>query len=255
MRALITRPREDCAALAAQLTAHGIVPVIEPLLTIRFAADGAGDLAPLLDGAQAVLFTSANGARAFAAASARRDLPAFAVGDASAAAARTAGFATVESAHGNVADLAALVRRRLAPERGALVHAAAKAVAGDLAGTLEAQGFSVRRAVLYDAVPATELSRATIGLIAAGGIAQALFFSPRTAECFVRLARAAGLDDACRAITAVALSPAVAAALDGLRWRAVRVAAAPNEAALLETLDRIVAERRAVAGTGQDRSA
>lgn len=255
MRALITRPREDCEALAAQLAARGIVPVIEPLLSIRVTADGARGLAPLLDGAQAVLFTSANGARAFAAASTRRDLSVFAVGDASGAAARAAGFAAVESAQGNVADLAALVCRRLAPERGALVHAAASAVAGDLAGSLEAQGFTVRRAVLYDAAAASELTRETVGLIAAGGITLALFFSPRTAECFVRLARVSELGEACQAIIALALSPAVAAAVGEFRWRAVRVAAAPNEAALLDALDGVVAEGRAVAGTGQDRSA
>jgi len=255
VRALVTRSRDDCATLAARLAARGIVPVIEPLLDIRFCEDGARLLAPLLEGAQALLFTSANGVRAFAAASARRDLPAFAVGDASAAAACAAGFAAVESAHGTVADLAGLVQRRLAPERGALVHAAASTVAGDLAGALGAQGFAVRRAVLYEAVAATALSGATRALVAAGGAELAFFFSPRTAECFVRLARASGLGEACRGMTALALSPAVAAALGELQWRAVRIAASPNEATLLDALDRVLAEGSAVAGTEQDRSA
>jgi uroporphyrinogen-III synthase len=255
VKALVTRPREDCAALVAHLTARGIASVLEPMLEIRFAADGANVLAPHLDGAQAVLFTSANGVRAFANASQRRDLPAFAVGDASAAAARAAGFGTVESAHGAVAELAALVRRLLSPERGALVHAAASAVAGDLAGTLGAAGFAVRRAVLYEAVPAAALSGATAAMLAEGRVELAVFFSPRTAASFVRLARASGLNAACRAIAALALSPAVAAALEAMPWRAVRIAAAPTEAALLAVLDRAVAEGVAVTGTGQDRTA
>ena len=96
--------------------------MLEPLVAIRWREDGARVLAPLLDGAAGLLFTSANGVRAFAAASPRRDLPALAVGDATAAAARAAGFADVASAGGNVADLALLVRRRLEPEAGALVH-------------------------------------------------------------------------------------------------------------------------------------
>ncbi len=71
MLALITRPVEDAEPLAALLAARGVVAVREPLLAIRPAAGAAPDL----DGVQAVLFTSANGARAFAAAAARRDLP------------------------------------------------------------------------------------------------------------------------------------------------------------------------------------
>ena len=199
-------------------------------------------VAPLLDGAQALLFTSANGVRAFAAASARRDLPALAVGDATADAARRAGFADVASAGGTVADLALLARRRLRPEGGALVHSAAQDVAGDLAGALGAAGYEVRRAVLYASVPADRLSAGTAELLQSSAIAAALFFSPRTAATFVRLVRAAGLDGACRAIAAVALSPAVADKLD-VSWRALHVASAPTGAALIEACDRAVHEQ------------
>src|SRR5258708_37900290 len=97
-------------------------------LGIRFGRD-----APLpRDGVQALLFTSANGARAGAAATARRDIPVFAVGDATAATARKLGFAEVASAGGAVDDLAALVEGRLDPAHGTLLHAAGSALAGDL---------------------------------------------------------------------------------------------------------------------------
>lgn len=242
MKALVTRPREDAEELAAALAARGIEPVLEPLLTIRFVDDGANVLAPLLDGAQAVLFTSANGVRAFAAASPRRDLPAFAVGEATAKTARDAGFAAVDSAGGDVADLAALVQQRLKPADGALVHAAAGDVAGDLAGALAAAGFALRRAVLYEAVAAERLSGATAALLAHGEVALALFFSPRTAQLFVRLATDAGVASACRDVAAVVLSPAVAGRLEPLAWRAVHVAEIPTLAALLAAADRAVAE-------------
>ncbi len=253
MKALVTRPREDAHEVAAWLRARGIEPVIEPMLAIRFTADGARMLAPLLEGAQAVLFTSANGVRAFAAAAPRRDLAAFAVGDATAAAARSAGFAAVASAGGNVADLAALVRRRLDPAAGALVHAAAGATAGDLAAALAGTGFSLRRAALYDAVPARELSREAATLLAAGAIAVAIFFSPRTARSFVRLVVTAGLGGACGAMTAMALSAAVAAALDGVEWGGVRIAAAPTAASLLAAVEREIAARPAAPGGGTGR--
>src|SRR5207244_12955493 len=74
MLALVTRPVEDTGPLADLLAARGVVTVSEPLLAIRPIAGAAPDL----DGVQAVLFTSANGARAFAAAVAPRNLPVFA---------------------------------------------------------------------------------------------------------------------------------------------------------------------------------
>jgi uroporphyrinogen-III synthase len=243
MRALVTRPREDAAGLMAALTARGIEPLLEPLLRIALAPDGREALAGALPGAQAVLFTSANGARAFATSSLRRDLPAFAVGDATARAARDAGFARVESAGGDVHALAVLVAQRLKPEAGPLVHAAASAVAGDLGSDLARAGFVVRRVRLYDAVAATSLGAESHAALAADVIDYAIFFSPRTAETFVTLTHAAGVGDRTAAISAVVLSPAVAAALRPLNWRRIEIATAPNEMALLDALDRAVAAR------------
>lgn len=254
MRALVTRPGEDAAPLAAALRAHGIAPVIEPLLTIRPSGDGARQVAQALPGVQALLFTSANGVRAFAAASERRDLPAYAVGEATAAAARIADFRHVASAGGDVDDLARLVEARLKPAHGALLHAAGSAVAGDLAGRLGSAGFTLRRVVLYSAEPAQALGEATAKALADAGLDLALFFSPRTAATFVRLAQAAGLVPACRGITALALSPAVAAALGGVAWRAIRVADTPTQAALLALLDGMAAHPD-VCGEQDDRAA
>jgi uroporphyrinogen-III synthase len=141
----------------------------------------------------------------------------------------------VESAQGDVEDLARLVEARLRPEAGALVHVAASAVAGDLAERLK--GFELRRAVLYEAVAAREIAPEIKELLRRGGVECALLFSPRTAATFVRLAAAAGLGGACRGMAAVALSPAVAAALSPVAWREIRIARAPDEAALLAILE------------------
>src|SRR5260221_6904416 len=116
MRALITRPQEDATDLAAALTARGIEPLIEPLLEIKLIEDAKVDL----DQVQALLFTSANGVRAFAALSASRDLPAYTVGEGSAAAARAAGFTHIESAGGDANAFASLGCGRLQPQDGVL---------------------------------------------------------------------------------------------------------------------------------------
>jgi uroporphyrinogen-III synthase len=235
MKVLVTRAEGDAEALAARLAERGHHSVIENLMTIRFRPDAARGIAPFLDGVQAILFTSANGVRAFADASKRREFRAFAVGDATAAAARAAGFTDVTSAGGAVDDLAKLVIGGLKPKAGALFHAAASVTAGDLQGLLEAAGFAVRRAVLYEAAPSARLSDATRAAIARHEIDAALFFSPRNAATFVRLAT--GLEEDCKHMVAVALSSAVAEKLAPLPWRRVAVAAAPNEAALLAALE------------------
>jgi hypothetical protein len=92
LTALITRPEEDARPLAEALAARGVATVIEPLLAIRPLPEAASDLAKDLAGVQALLFTSANGARAFAELSPRRDIGVLAVGDATASAARGLGF-------------------------------------------------------------------------------------------------------------------------------------------------------------------
>ncbi len=233
LRALITRPREDSENISRDLRQRGIESVIEPMLTIVHGADPPVELANV----QAVLFTSANGARAFAAASAERSLPAFAVGEATAAAAREAGFARVESAGGDVAALAELVRRRLDPAKGALFHAAGSVTAGDLAGSLQRSGFTIQRAVLYEAVRASAISPETAALMRQGHVNMVLFFSPRTAATFVTLARKAGLEGTCGGMVAVCLSPAVAEAVGVLPWRDLRSAASPRWPAMLGEIE------------------
>ncbi|HWD59021.1 MAG TPA: uroporphyrinogen-III synthase [Stellaceae bacterium] len=235
-RALVTRPRAEAESLAAALARRGIDAVVEPLIEIAARAGPPLDLA----GAQAILCTSANGVRALAAASAARDVTLLAVGDATARAARAAGFADIASAGGDVDDLARLARERLHPAAGRLVHVTGSEVAGDLAGQLAASGFAVERAVLYDAHASEALSRDTARLIAGGAFDLALFFSPRSAAIFARLVVAAGIGDGLGATAALSISAAADAALAGLRFRARHVAAAPTQAALLACLDATV---------------
>lgn len=235
MRILVTRPREDAAGLVAALTARGHEAVLEPLLAI--VPRDPVDWPEGHEQAQALLVSSANGVRAFARADARRDLPVYAVGDASAATARELGFRRVESAGGDVHDLAALARRRLDPAAGPLLHPAAAKPAGDLQGSLAADGFTVLRAVLYDAHPAQALSPQGTRALTAGSIDAVTLYSPRTAAAFAELVTAAGLQGNCVRLAALCLSAAVAAKIADIPWRTVVVARRPDQAALLEALD------------------
>ena len=233
MRLLLTRPRADSEALAATLRADDLDTLIEPLIEIVARSGAQVDLRDV----QAVLLTSVNGARALATATPMRDVHIYAVGNATAGETSQLGFHTVSSAGGDVADLARLIIDRLDPAAGALLHVAGSVVAGDLAGRLTEAHFRVRRAVLYEARTAESLSRTAVEAIQAGKIDGILFFSPRTATTFVTLARRAGLTMAVRSMVALCLSSAVADAACALDWRAVRVPARPDQAALLGLIE------------------
>jgi uroporphyrinogen-III synthase len=235
-RVLITRPREDAEPLARRLSALGAEPVIEPLIAIHRETDAPLDLAD----AAAVALTSANGARTLAAVSFRRDVPVFAVGEATAAAARDAGFGDVRSAAGDVNALATLIMNTLA-------HVSGADAAGDLAGRLQEAGFRARRVVLYRAMASERLSEATRTLLRSGSLAMVLFFSPRTATTFVRLANRDELGPACRSAAAVCLSGAVADAVRVLPWREVRVARVPDQDSLLDEVARLMKDAAAIA--------
>ncbi|MBI1777674.1 MAG: uroporphyrinogen-III synthase [Proteobacteria bacterium] len=233
MRALITRPREDAQLLAPALLEIGVEAMIEPLLEVVPRPDAVISLA----GVAGLIFTSANGARAFARLRSERALTAFAVGDATAEALGDAGFAAVISADGDVGDLAALIRRRFDPRKGALLHVAGSAVAGDLAGTLGEAGFVVRRVILYEAKPATRLSQQAIDALERGLIDLVLIFSPRTGATFASLVKAHNLARAVERTTLAALSRRVAEASAALPWRQIRIAAAPTTASLMALVE------------------
>lgn len=229
---LVTRPRPEADQTAADLAARGFVPLIEPLLDVRLLPGPALELA----GIQALLVTSVNGVRALVARSGRRDLPVLAVGRRTGDEARAAGFADVREAEGDAARLAALIRRDVDPAAGRLLHVSGADLAADLAELLGPSGFAVDRIVGYEAVASDSLSREVVSALRQGDIGIVLFFSPRTARTFVRLATAAGLADRCAGVSAFCLSPAVASAAAGLPWQAVRVAERPAAGALLDLL-------------------
>ena len=233
MRLLVTRPLEDAAALAATLRERGHEPILAPLMEIHFREGP-----PLqLDDYQAVLATSANGMRALAKRSARRDIAIFAVGPQTAQTAQALGFGNVRSAAGDAAILAASVAQWSAPEKGALLHAAGTETAGNLRQTLEASGFRVEAPILYEAVATTTLPIETVIALQNGTLDGVLLYSPRSAKIFATLVHRARLHDNCKPLTAFCISGATAGALMPLECARVRVATEPNQEAVLALLE------------------
>jgi uroporphyrinogen-III synthase len=232
MRVLVTRPAGDAEETAAQLSALGHRSVIAPLLEMHFHEGPA----LVLDGVQAIVATSSNGVRAFVQRSDRRDLPVFAVGSQTAAVARQSGFTKVNSADGDARALAEAIPRWARPHAGILFHPAGAERAGQLAHDLTAQGFEVQTTGLYRAEPVQKLPPVAVEALKAGSIDAVLLYSPRTAQTFAAGVLQEGLAAAAVAITAICISDATAAALKSLRFRQVRTAARPDQAALLALL-------------------
>jgi uroporphyrinogen-III synthase len=223
---------DDAQETAALLASRGHEAIVCPLLSVRYH-DGH---ALHLDGVQALLFTSANGVRAFARRTSLRDFPVFAVGAQTAEAAREAGFRDVRNADGNVETLADTVRAVIKPKDGPLLHAAGAEAEGRLAALLSAAGYKVRTEVLYDVPAVPELPAAARDALAAGTVDAVLLFSARSARVFVDGVTQAGLAPACAKLTALCISETAARPLAGLAFREIRIAPHPNQASLLDAL-------------------
>jgi len=235
MKILITRPEPDASRLKEILAKLGHDIVLAPMMTIT----NLPGTQVSLDGVQALLVTSANGARALGLATAFRDVMVYAVGAATAETVRDEGFDKIVSADGDVPSLANKVIAECDPKKGKLVHIAGTEVAGDLSGLLKVAGFDCERAVLYEAKPAKTIAPEAVKLMKAGTIDAAVFYSPRTADIFCNTVKAAKLDVHMKSITAIALSDAVAKKISVLPWLKIQTAAEPNQESLLGQLETI----------------
>jgi uroporphyrinogen-III synthase len=231
VRLLVTRPEPDGARTAAALHARGHEALQAPLLRTEPTAFTLPD-----ESWAAVILTSANAARAVAAHGQRARIVArlaFAVGQRTAAAARDAGFVSVHSADGNQGDLLALIRSRLGDAQAPLLYLVGEDRAGDLVGDLAAAGLNVVTVVAYRAIKAKQFSPEVAAALAQGALDGVLHFSRRSAEAYLECAAGAGLGSAGLAPLQLCLSQQVAAPLVAAGAARIRVAARPDEAALL----------------------
>jgi uroporphyrinogen-III synthase len=174
MRLLVTRPVDDAGPLAEKLQVLGHEAVIVPLLAIAPKDSVEIPALPF----QGVCTTSANGLLCKADLSAFYQLPFFAIGPQSAAAARHLGFTHVSDKGGNVEGLVQYICKHAKPENGPLLYLSGAETTGDLEGKLKAHKFGVARVVVYDAVPQV-VSDLVEQIAGADGV---LLYSPRSAK-------------------------------------------------------------------------
>ena len=211
----VTRARPAAEATARRVHDAGLRPFVAPLLEVAVQPVGA-DLA----GVAALAFTSANAVRAFEVDPVHRDLPVFAVGDATARAAREAGFSIVHAGIGDVSALAETIAS--ACLAGVVLHPRAAEPAHDLVAILDQEGVRARDVVVYR----TEVAALGGADLEAAGACDFVLLQSAKAARALRHLDVPGPRPVCQ-------SPAISDALGDPR---ARVASLPNEDALIAAL-------------------
>lgn len=236
---ILTRPAPASGSVAQQLRDKlGDVDVIvAPLLDIRPITG-----LPPLERYKALIFTSANGVDQFCAQSERRDLPCFAVGEATAARAKEHGL----SAEVFGPDAAGMIRTLLAKQvKGPLLHLRGAHARGDIAENLTFSGCQTDDAVIYEQWPVALSDQAKAALTKPNSVIVPLY-SPRTARLFAR-------EHAGQApLFVAALSSAVAQEVAGLEMRMCMVADKPEAGVMLDCI--IALYKAALWVEGSDKS-
>jgi uroporphyrinogen-III synthase len=217
-RLVILRPEPGASASLNRASEFGLDAIAMPLFGIHSLAWTPPDPNDF----DAVLVTSANAlAHGGAGLDAFRDLPLYAVGAATAEAARGAGFTNVFAGSGNVEELLSSL-----PPNFRLFHPC-----GHDRRDLSAARQVITQLPVYaaEALPMPE------GFAVIADVVVAVH-SPRAGERFAELTDSAGIDRS--AVRIAAISEAAAAAA-GTGWADVASATEPNDAALLELAARL----------------
>jgi len=225
---LVSRPEPGAAATAARLAAMGFKPVVLPLTEIvptPMTPAGPCD---------AAVVTSANALRHApdARLTALRDKRLYAVGEATAEAARQAGFHDIAVAAGTAADLAGLIGGELA-SGARLLHLAGRDRTAGFAEDLARRGFAVEIAETYRAEERRYDAADVRARLRDAPVWGAPVFSERGGQLLDALAKRDGLGHLFEETRFFCISAKVASTLSG---RNTFVAAEPGEEAVLALL-------------------
>ncbi len=238
---LILRPQPGADATARRAGLLGLKAIVAPLFEIRPIAWAPPDPA----GFDAILMTSAHAARHGGAALAGyQHLPLYAVGAATAKAARAVGFTDLTAGEG---DGAAILDLALTDGKKRLLH-----LAGRDHIALQHPGVSVDRQIIYASEPVPTLPPTALHAIEDGALV--LLHSPRAAALFARLTDERRI--ARSTVIIAGLSKAVVDAA-GPGWEAALASDTRHDDALLAVAVRLCnqgVDGPGRAGCGEDRA-
>jgi uroporphyrinogen-III synthase len=234
---LITRPKEDAEILSHQLNEFNIPHMIASMMEVKQEALTAPVRAALKQSPlQGIILTSRHAAVCLASIDISKELPVYAVGDATAKSAQDAGFTNISTTGNTAESLYEYISTHNTANAGSLFYPHGYDLAFDMEGELIAKGFSVIGAQAYNAEKIETLSSHFIHSLTSGEISHVTFFSKRTAQSYQDRMLKFGLEEPHRNMTALCIRDTLVSAISGLTWRDIKSATAPSYESMLELI-------------------
>ena len=233
LRVLVTRPEPGASRTARRLQDMGFQPVVLPLTeTVALP----GDAGFVTGDASAVAVTSANAVRHAAneVIASLAALPCHAVGARTAEAARKMGFSSVIEGSGDAEALADAIAAALPGK--AITYLCGRVRFPMFEQRLEAAGVRVRAVETYDTLPVPYSDETILALLSGQSVDAVLLYSAKAAVAMQALSKRPALQEAFEKIQVFALSARIAAAFGDGAGKTIRIAARPDEEALLALL-------------------
>ncbi|TPK82259.1 uroporphyrinogen-III synthase [Mesorhizobium sp. B2-4-12] len=233
LRVLVTRPEPGASRTARRLQDKGFQPVLLPLTeTVALP----GDARLVADDAVAVAVTSANAVRhapkeMMAALAA---LPCHAVGTRTAEAARKAGLLSVFEGSGDAESLADGIVAAFPGKT--VVYLCGRVRFPMFEQRLEAAGVRVRAVETYDTFPVPYSDATILARLSGEPVDAVLLYSAKAAVALQVLAARSALKGLFEKTRVFALSARIAAAFADSAGKSIRIAARPDEEAMLALL-------------------
>jgi uroporphyrinogen-III synthase len=244
---LLTRPQEQSMMTAGLLRALGYEVHVHPLMHIE-AVDGAQQrlsvIAQEMD-VGAWVTTSKHGIEVLSRACEETgmQLPLYVPSLASADFAYAMGWVDVRAGEGDALSMLARLRQEMTVESAAtLVYVRGQDVRHDVVTMLHADGYHALEVLAYDAQAYEHLPEALIRLWREDMLHVVMVYSPRSAQLLEQGLRDAGVLEHAATVHVVALSTAVAHALDRECWAGIHAASSPSNDAMLVTLKALYSE-------------
>ena len=230
---LITRPQPVADEFAERLRREKFYVYTAPMTEyVEIDADSED-----MESYQALIFTSAQAVLIFSERSTVRRLPVLAVGDATAAAAKKAGFTTVYSAKGDSGDMVNLIESVVsALSLKKVLHPCGEDMIDDMPEDISSLGVEVVRMPVYKALFLDSMPENVVQVLKRGAVDAVTVFSARTAENLVKMLQQEDMRGVSEKLEAVCISKRVAAGLRGISWRKIRIARHPDTEEMVEIL-------------------
>lgn len=232
---VICRPKDDSAELVAVVTAKGFQPLVEPVLGIEYVPADFPGITPN----EVLVFTSANGVKAFARGADLRGNTVYTVGRNTADEAQRVGFTNVKTAAGTVDDLVDILLKEYVSTKDDILYVRGEEISKDLKRALLKGGITIRELTAYRSVPANNLSLDLLRALDTKEVAALLFFSAKGGGVFADLIEQYGRAHTTRTTKALCISGAVLQSVSVLPFGGSFVADTPDRYGMIKLLEQL----------------